>query len=65
MARPIQVYRVDDFFSDDHRNKRQQLSKVGKYVQLNVINSSDIRALIKELHQMQKDFEKQINSSEK
>ena len=63
MARSIQVYRVNDFFSDDHRNKRQKLSRLGKYVQLNVINSSDIPALINELHQMQKDFEEQIDSS--
>ena len=65
MARSIKVYRVNDFFSDDHRNKRQKLSRLGKYVQLNVINSSDIPALINELHQMQKDFEEQIGSSKK
>ena len=63
MARSIKVYRVNDFYSDDHRNKRQKLSRLGKYVQLNVINSSDIPALINELHQMQKDFEEQIDSS--
>ena len=62
MTRPIQVYQIVDFVSDDHRRKRQQLSRVGKYVELNVINSSDIRALIHELHQMQKDFEDQIDS---
>ncbi len=29
LARPIQIYRVGDFISDDHLNKRQQLSRIG------------------------------------
>ena len=60
MSRPVKVYKVIDFVSSAHRKKRQQLSRVGKYIELNVINSSDMQALIKELHEMQKEFEKQI-----
>ena len=36
---PIQVYQVDDFLSEEHREKRQQLSRVGERVEVNVIDS--------------------------
>ena len=62
MTRAVQIYRVAEFLSNDHRQKRQTLSKVGKYVEVNVINSTDVPALIEELQQIKKDFEKQINS---
>ena len=58
--RPVQVYKVSDFLSKEHRERRLQLSRVGKRVEVNVIDSSDIRAAIEELRRIQEDFEKQF-----
>ena len=62
-ARPIKVFRVGDFFSEEHRERRRQLSRVGERVEVNVIDSSDIRAAIEELRRIQEDFEKQFDES--
>jgi class 3 adenylate cyclase len=62
-TRPVKVYKVNDFLSEEHRNRRRQLSRVGERVEVNVIDSSDIRAAIAELRQIQEDFEKQFNES--
>ena len=62
-VRPVQVYQVGDFFSEEHRNKRRRLSRVGERVEVNVIDSSDIRAAIEELRQIQEDFAKQFEDS--
>ena len=62
-ARPVQVYQVGDFLSEDHRKKRRRLSRVGKRVEVNVIDSSDIRAAIEELRRIQEDFAKQVEDS--
>ena len=60
-ARPVQVYKVNDFLSDKHRQRRQRLSHVGERVEVNVIDSSDIRAAIEELRCIQEDFERQLD----
>jgi class 3 adenylate cyclase len=60
-ARPVQVYQVGDFLSEDRREDRRQLSHVGKHVEVNVIDSSDMRALIEELRDIQQDFEKRLS----
>jgi class 3 adenylate cyclase len=62
-VRPVQVYKVGDFLSKEHRDRRRQLTRVGERVEVNVIDSSDIRAAIEELRQIQEDFEKQLNDS--
>ena len=59
-ARPVQVCRVGDFLSEEHRKNRLQLSRVGKHVEVNVIDSSDMQALIEELRDIQEDFEKAL-----
>ena len=59
-SRSVQVYQVGDFISEAHRGGRPKLSRVGQHVEINVIDSSDIRAAIEELRQFQEDFEKQI-----
>ena len=59
-VRPVQIYKVGDFLSKEHREHRLQLSRVGKRVEVNVTDSSDIRAAIKELRNIQEDFEKQF-----
>ncbi len=62
-VRPVKVYRVEDFHSKEHRERRRQLSHVGERVEVNVIDSSDIRAAIEELRRIQEDFEKQFDES--
>ena len=62
-VRPLKVYEVGDFLSEEHRERRQQLSRVGERVEVNVIDSSDIRAAIEELRRIQEDFEKQFDDS--
>ena len=63
-ARPIKTYFAKDFISDEHRRNRLRLSRTGKHVEVNVIDSSDIRAAIEELRRIQQDFEEQFNQSE-
>ena len=60
-ARAVQVFKVNDFLSDKHRQRRQRLSRVGERVEVNVIDSSDIRAAIEELRRIQEDFERQLD----
>ena len=62
-VRPVQVYKVGDFLSKEHRNRRKQLTRIGERVEVNVIDSSDIRAAIEELRQIQQEFEKQFDDS--
>jgi len=59
-ARPVEVYKVRDFKSEAHRERRRRLSRVGDHVEVNVIDSSDIRAAIAELRRIQKEFEDQL-----
>jgi len=59
----VQVYKVGDFLSEEHRERRRQLSRVGERVEVNVIDSSDIRAAIKELREIHREFEKQFDES--
>ncbi len=62
-VRPVNVYKVSDFLSEEHRERRRQLSQVGERVEVNVIDSSDIHAAMEELRQIQEDFEKQFDDS--
>lgn len=59
-ARSVQAYQVDDFLSEEHRKLRRRLSRVGERVEVNVIDSSDIRAAIEELRRIQEEFEVQF-----
>ena len=59
-VRPVQIYRVKDFISDQHREGRRRLSRSGDRVEVNVIDSSDIRAAIEELRRIQKEFEQEF-----
>jgi len=62
-ARPVNVYRIDDFISGSHRERRRRLSHVGAHVEVNVIDSSDIRAAISELRRIQEEFERELGES--
>jgi class 3 adenylate cyclase len=59
-ARPVQVFQVEDFHSAEHRERRRRLSRIGTHVEVNVIDSSDIRAAIEELRRIQGEFEQQF-----
>ena len=61
-ARPIQVYQLKDFISEQHREMRRQLTRVGKRVEVSVTDSSNIHAAIKELKEIQIEFENQLAS---
>lgn len=60
-ARPVQAFQIGEFLSEEHREKRQVLSRVGKHVEVNVIDSSDMQALIEELRQIQEEFEEKLS----
>lgn len=59
-ARPVQVYMAKDFLSEEHRERRRRYSLTGERVEVNVFDSSDIRAAIEELRRIQGDFERQL-----
>ncbi|MGI9365164.1 MAG: adenylate/guanylate cyclase domain-containing protein, partial [Rhizobiaceae bacterium] len=59
-ARPIQIYQLRDFISQQHREMRRQLTRVGKRVEVSVTDSSNIRAAINELKEIQIEFESQL-----
>jgi class 3 adenylate cyclase len=57
-ARPIPLYRLNDFKSGDHRDRRKSLTHVGKRVEVSVLDSSNIHAAIEELKLIQEGFER-------
>ena len=61
-SRPVEVFKVLEFRSAEHRDQlqRRRLSRSGDHVEVNVIDSSDIRAAIEELRRIQKEFEQQL-----
>jgi len=62
-ARALNYYEAIDFLSEDHRLQRRNLSHIGEHVEVNVIDSSNIGAAIKELHTIQaKGWEKIADS---
>ncbi|MVO18320.1 adenylate/guanylate cyclase domain-containing protein [Parasedimentitalea huanghaiensis] len=63
-ARPVEVFKVLEFRSAEHRDRmlRRRLSRSGSHVEVNVIDSSNIRAAIEELRRIQQDFERQLDS---
>ena len=63
-VRPIKVYKVLDFHSEEHRARRRRLSHTGDHIEVNVIDSSNIRAAIEELRRIQTEFEAQYAETE-
>ena len=64
-VRPIDTFILKDFKSQSHKDKRKMLSHSGERIEINVIDSSDIRAAIKELKNIQEKFEKEYSGDEK
>ncbi len=60
-ARAVKVYQVEDFRSDEHISQRKRLYLASDHVEVNIIDSSDIRAAIEELRLIQLDFEQRLN----
>ena len=58
-ARPVNTFKVRGFKAPETRNLNNKLSRTGKRVEINVIDSSDIRAALEELKQIQDAFEKE------
>ena len=64
-VRPIDTFILKDFKSQSHKDKRKMLSHSGERIEINVIDSSDIRAAIEELKNIQEKFEKEYSGDEK
>ena len=64
-VRPIDTFILKDFNSQSHKDKRKMLSHSGERIEINVIDSSDIRAAIEELKNIQEKFEKEYSGDEK
>jgi len=62
-ARALNYYEAIDFISEEHRLHRPSLSQFGEHVEVNIIDSSDIGAAIRELHNIQAKFEQQLADS--
>tara|TARA_Y100001970_G_C14246335_1_gene868541 strand:- start:1981 stop:3255 length:1275 start_codon:yes stop_codon:yes gene_type:complete len=58
-VRPVQVYELIDFKSEEHREKRKSLTHIGKRVEVSLLDSSNIREAIEELKRIQEKFEKE------
>ena len=64
-VRPIDTFILQDFKSQSHKDQRKMLSHSGERIEINVIDSSDIRAAIEELKNIQEKFEKEYSGDEK
>ena len=64
-VRPVDTFILKDFKSQSHKDKRKMLSHSGERIEINVIDSSDIRAAIEELKNIQEKFEKEYSGDEK
>lgn len=63
-VRPIDTFILKDFKSQSHKDQRKMLSHSGERIEINVIDSSDIRAAIEELKNIQEKFEKEYSGDE-
>ena len=58
-TRPVKIFRVIDFKSESHNNKRKIFSHKGNFVDVNIFDTSDIDAAIDELKNIQENFKKE------
>ena len=59
-TRPVQVFLVEGFKENYDRIHQNQLSMMKDYVEVNIIDSSNIRGVIQELRDVQLELEKQL-----
>ena len=61
-ARAVRYYEISNLSEAAQHRETRRLSHIGEHVEVNVLDSSDIRAAIEELAEIQKRFEKQLTS---
>ena len=62
-SRNVRYYELSEDVSSEKNSARRNLSHVGEHVEVNIIDSSDIRGAIEELREIQIRFENQLKDS--
>ena len=57
-SRPVNIYKVKDFTSKTHKSKRKSFSHKGNHLEINIFDTSNIRAAIMELKKVEIEFNK-------
>ncbi len=60
-ARPVKTYKVIDFKNKKNSKTKKSYSKKGNHVDIQIFDSSDMKAAMKELKKLQEDFSKEID----
>jgi adenylate cyclase len=61
--RPVQYFELSEYVASKDRASGRQLSHTGQRVEVNIIDSSDIRSAIEELREIQARFQTQLDDS--
>jgi adenylate cyclase len=61
--RPVQYFELSEYLVSKGRASGRQLSHTGQRVEVNIIDSSDIRSAIEELREIQARFQTQLDNS--
>jgi len=61
--RPVQYFELSEYLVSKDRGSGRQLSHTGQRVEVNIIDSSDIRSAIEELREIQARFQTQLDNS--
>jgi len=59
-VRPVKTYKVLDFKNKNKNKIKKTYSKKGNHVDIQIFDSSDMKAAVKELKKLQEDFSKEI-----
>ena len=60
-VRPVKTYKVIDFKNKKNSKTKKSYSKKGNHVDIQIFDSSDMKAAMKELKKLQEDFSKEID----
>ncbi len=60
-VRPVKTYKVISFKNKSNSKTKKSYSKKGKHVDIQIFDSSDMKAAMKELKKLQEDFSKEID----
>jgi len=61
-SRSVRYYELEEFSTQTRRKLRDQMMHVGEHVEVTLTDSSDIRAAIEELREIQRRFEEQLTT---
>lgn len=64
-SRPRDVFKLIDFRSEEHRMEQRRWNRTRDYVEVTVIDSSDIAEAIRELRDIEQEFEEQLKRRDK